>query len=127
MQINGDTDSKCDEYDLMVEQQRMLEEYQSLLKNKHVIPPTQNDANRYVISFVNMHNYYLSSAKQSPILTVPITQLVDLTVGELKNECKKRSLPVSGSKTGLLSRLKQFEVEIVTERRQNQRYATSFV
>lgn len=43
----------------------------------------------------------------------PRSKLVDLKVSDLKNECKKRQLPVSGLKPQLLERLKPYEDEIL--------------
>uniref|UniRef100_A0A914EQ24 SAP domain-containing protein n=1 Tax=Acrobeloides nanus TaxID=290746 RepID=A0A914EQ24_9BILA len=42
----------------------------------------------------------------------PNSKLADFKVQDLKGECKKRQLPVSGTKTQLLDRLKPYEDEI---------------
>ncbi|KAK6061433.1 SAP domain protein [Cooperia oncophora] len=44
---------------------------------------------------------------------VIIRRLSDYKVQELKNECKKRQLPVSGAKPQLLERLRPFEKAIL--------------
>ncbi len=49
----------------------------------------------------------------SNVRTTPVTKLEDLKVAELKAECKKRSLLVSGPKPNLLERLKPFSEAIL--------------
>lgn len=43
----------------------------------------------------------------------PRTRLADYRVQDLKNECKKRQLPVSGAKPQLLERLRPYEESIL--------------
>ncbi|VDM63553.1 unnamed protein product [Angiostrongylus costaricensis] len=54
-----------------------------------------------------------TSRTSSPPTQVTIRRLSDYKVQELKNECKKRQLPVSGAKPQLLERLRPFEKAIL--------------
>ncbi|CAD6185583.1 unnamed protein product [Caenorhabditis auriculariae] len=48
-------------------------------------------------------------------------RMIDFKVQELKAECKKRMLPVSGPKTQLLERLRPYENEIMNDEERNNR------
>ncbi|KAK2156772.1 hypothetical protein LSH36_205g02000 [Paralvinella palmiformis] len=67
--------------------------------------------------FVNNNTYKNSTVHCSS--RMPVTKLDDLKVAELRAECRKRSLPVSGPKPNLLEKLKPFADEIVAEYKSN--------
>ncbi|EYB87480.1 hypothetical protein Y032_0262g580 [Ancylostoma ceylanicum] len=100
--------SEQNNYELLLQQQKLFLQWQHNDEN-----PSQAQV---AVQDNQMQMYDMqpaSPAETSPNNQVTIRRLSDYKVQELKNECKKRQLPVSGAKPQLLERLRPFEKAIL--------------
>lgn len=89
-------------YELLLQQQKLFLQWQH---NDDNPTQSQDEQMQYDVQPV--------SGTASPTIQATIRRLSDYKVQELKNECKKRQLPVSGAKPQLLERLRSFEKAIL--------------
>ncbi|WKY16689.1 hypothetical protein Q1695_001375 [Nippostrongylus brasiliensis] len=92
-------------YELLLQQQKLFLQWQ------------QNDEGSTQAQDTHVQMFDMQQPS-SPTSTTPPNQVIirrlsDYKVQELKNECKKRQLPVSGAKPQLLERLRPFEKAIL--------------
>ncbi|KAJ1359273.1 hypothetical protein KIN20_017963 [Parelaphostrongylus tenuis] len=99
-----ETTKSCEQnnYELLLQQQKLFLQWQHNDDN-----PTQSQDEQM------QYDVQPTSRTTSPPNQVIIRRLSDYKVQELKNECKKRQLPVSGAKPQLLERLRPFEKAIL--------------
>ncbi|KHJ99869.1 SAP domain protein [Oesophagostomum dentatum] len=98
--------SEQNNYELLLQQQKLFLQWQHNDENS-----AQSQTQDTQMQVYDMQT--TSPATTSPNNQVTIRRLSDYKVQELKNECKKRQLPVSGAKPQLLERLRPFEKAII--------------
>lgn len=108
-------------YELLLKQQQLFLQWQLQLQHKYpqiILPAAQKPISESTVQSNN-------ATQQSPVTsTTPdtistsrlLSRLEDMKVSDLKQELKRRNLPVSGSKPQLIERLKPFlgNSELVT-------------
>ncbi|KAE9412461.1 hypothetical protein Angca_001238, partial [Angiostrongylus cantonensis] len=99
-----ETAKACEQnsYELLLQQQKLFLQWQHNDDNPAL---SQDEQMQYDMQPI--------SRTSSPPTQVTVRRLSDYKVQELKNECKKRQLPVSGAKPQLLERLRPFEKAIL--------------
>lgn len=109
-------------YELLLKQQQLFLQWQVSYNLQHKFPKILPAAQKPIQENTNQQN---NPTQQSPVTsTTPdtistsrlLSRLEDMKVSDLKQELKRRNLPVSGSKPQLIERLKPFlgNSELVT-------------
>lgn len=113
---NANSPSGESSYDLLLQQQTLLLQFQLQLQHKYpqiILPASQkttageNGANSNLNSQQPSPSTSNNESGGNPSLRL-IGRLEDMKVSDLKAELKRRNLPVSGSKPQLIERLKPF-------------------
>ncbi|GIX77739.1 myocardin [Caerostris darwini] len=98
-------------YELLLQQQQLFLQWQLEMQQKYpqvILPVPQQPSGDQTKSISCIQNSAIEKSQDTTNSSSPslVKNLEDLKVNGLKAECKKRNLPVSGSKVQLLERLR---------------------